>query len=48
MPMVKKRVMTGPDSVMVRAFASEARGAGSNPGCVILRTLTMVPVAAQH
>ena len=43
---------TGPDSVMVRAFASEAGGAGSNPGRVIPKTLKMVPVAtllgAQH
>ena len=42
----------GPDSVMVRAFASEAGGAGSNPGRVIPKTLKMVPVAtllgAQH
>ena len=37
---------TGPDSVMVRAFASEAGGAGSNPGRVIPKTLKMVPVAA--
>ena len=40
------------DSVMVRAFASEAEGAGSNPGRVIPKTLKMVPVAtllgAQH
>ena len=35
-----------PDSVMVRAFASEAGGAGSNPGRVIPKTLKMVPVAA--
>ena len=35
----------GPDSVMVRAFASEARGTGSNPGRVIPKTLKMVPVA---
>ena len=45
-------VLTGPDSVMVRAFASEAGGAGSNPGRVIPKTLKMVPVAtllgAQH
>ena len=44
--------MTGPDSVMVRAFSSEAGGAGSNPGRVIPKTLKMVPVAtllgAQH
>ena len=44
--------ITGPDSVMVRAFASEAGGAGSNPGRVIPKTLKMVPVAtllgAQH
>ena len=44
--------MFGPDSVMVRAFASEAGGAGSNPGRVIPKTLKMVPVAtllgAQH
>ena len=43
---------TGPDSVMVRASASEAGGAGSNPGRVIPKTLKMVPVAtllgAQH
>ena len=43
---------SGPDSVMVRAFASEAGGAGSNPGRVIPKTLKMVPVAtllgAQH
>ena len=42
----------GPDSVMVRASASEAGGAGSNPGRVIPKTLKMVPVAtllgAQH
>ena len=42
----------GPDSVMVRAFASEAGGAGSNLGHVIPKTLQMVPVAtllgAQH
>ena len=42
----------GPDSVIVRAFASEAGGAGSNPGRVIPKTLKMVPVAtllgAQH
>ena len=31
----ESRVLTGPDSVMVRAFASEAGGAGSNPGRVI-------------
>ena len=41
-----------PDSVMVRASASEAGGAGSNPGRVIPKTLKMVPVAtllgAQH
>ena len=46
------RSHTGPDSVMVRAFASEAGGAGSNPGRVIPKTLKMVPVAtllgAQH
>ena len=46
------RLMTGPDSVMVRALASEAGGAGSNPGRVIPKTLKMVPVAtllsAQH
>ena len=45
-------VITGPDSVMVRAFASEAGGASSNPGRVIPKTLKMVPVAtllgAQH
>ena len=45
-------IQTGPDSVMVRAFASEAGGAGSNPGRVIPKTLKMVPVAtllgAQH
>ena len=45
-------IHTGPDSVMVRAFASEAGGAGSNPGRVIPKTLIMVPVAtllgAQH
>ena len=45
-------VDTGPDSVMVRASASEAGGAGSNPGRVIPKTLKMVPVAtllgAQH
>ena len=44
--------ISGPDSVMVRAFASEAGGAGSNPGRVIPKTLKMVPVAtllgAQH
>ena len=44
--------LTGPDSVMVRAFASEAGGAGSNPGRVIPKTLKMVQVAtllgAQH
>ena len=46
------KIHTGPDSVMVRAFASEAGGAGSNPGRVIPKTLKMVPVAtllgAQH
>ena len=46
------QINTGPDSVMVRAFASEAGGAGSNPGRVIPKTLKMVPVAtllgAQH
>ena len=40
------------ESLMVRAFASEAGGAGSNPGRVIPKTLKMVPVAtllgAQH
>ena len=36
---------TGPDSVMVRALASEVGGAGSNPGRVIPKTLKMVPVA---
>ena len=45
-------LIIGPDSVMVRAFASEAGGAGSNPGRVIPKTLKMVPVAtllgAQH
>ena len=44
--------VTGPDSVMVRAYASEAGGAGSNPGRVIPKTLKMEPVAtllgAQH
>ena len=35
----ESRVLTGPDSVMVRAFASEAGGAGSNPGRVIPKTL---------
>ena len=48
----ESRVLTGPDSVMVRAFASEAGSAGSNPGRVIPKTLKMVPVAtllgAQH
>ena len=48
----ESRVLTGPDSVMVRAFASETGGAGSNPGRVIPKTLKMVPVAtllgAQH
>ena len=42
----------GPDSVMVRASASEAGGASSNLGRVIPKTLKMVPVAtllgAQH
>ena len=38
---------TGPDSVMVRAFASEAGGAGSNPGHIIPKTLKIVPVADQ-
>ena len=37
---------------MDRAFASEAGGAGSNPGRVIPKTLKIVPVAtllgAQH
>ena len=46
------KLTIGPDSVMVRAFASEAGGAGSNPGRVIPKTLKMVPVAtllgAQH
>ena len=50
--LVLKICITGPDIVMVRAFASEAGGAGSNPGCVIPKTLKMVPVAtllgAQH
>ena len=41
----ESRVLTGPDSIMVRAFASEAGGAGSNPGRVIPKTLKMVPVA---
>ena len=45
-------VYYGPDSVMVRASASEAGGVGSNPGRVIPKTLKMVPVAtllgAQH
>ena len=41
----ESRVLTGPDSVMVRAFASEAGGAGSYPGRVIPKTLKMVPVA---
>ena len=45
-------IMTGPDSVMVRASASEVGGVGSNPGRVIPKTLKMVPVAtllgAQH
>ena len=49
---VRTSHLTGPDSVMVRAFASEAGGAGSNPGRVIPKTLKMVPVAtllgAQH
>ena len=40
------------DRVMVRTFASEAGGSGSNPGCIIPKTLKMVPVAillgAQH
>ena len=49
---ILSHVMSGPDSVMVRAFASEAGGAGSNPGRVIPKTLKMVPVAtllgAQH
>ena len=43
---------TGPDSVMVRASASEAGGAGSNPVRVIPKTFKMIPVAtllgAQH
>ena len=43
---------TGPDRVMVRAFASETGGAGSNSGRVIPKKLKMVPVAtllgAQH
>ena len=46
------RYRSGHDSVMFRAFASEAGGAGSNPGRVIPKTLRMVPVAtllgAQH
>ena len=46
------KLFTGPDSVMVRAFASEAGGAGSNQGRIIPKTLKMVPVAtllgAQH
>ena len=45
-------LIPGPESVMVGAFASEAGGAGSNPGRVIPKTLKMVPVAtllgAQH
>ena len=40
------------DNNLVRAFASEAGGAGSNPGRVTPKTLKMVPVAtllgAQH
>ena len=48
----KMIIIIGPDSVMVRAFALEAGGAGSNPGRVIPKTLKMVPVAtllgAQH
>ena len=47
-----ERLISGPDSVMVRAFALEAGGAGSNPGRVIPKTLKMLPVAtllgAQH
>ena len=39
------QLKTGPDSVMVRAFASEEGGAGSYPGRVIPKTLKMVPVA---
>ena len=46
------RLLTGPDSVMVRAFALEAGGAGSNPGRIRSKRLKMVPVAtllgAQH
>ena len=48
----KSYTKAGPDSVMVRASASEAGGAGSNLGRVIPKTLKMVPVAtllgAQH
>ena len=51
-PIPGKPGVDRPDSVMVRAFASEAGGAGSNPGRVIPKTLKMVPVAtllgAQH
>ena len=42
---VKNSRVSAPDSVMVRASASEAGGAGSNPGRVITKTLKMVPVA---
>ena len=35
-------MLTGPDSVMVRAFASEAGVAGSNPGRVIPKTLKII------
>ena len=52
LPLTEQNRASGPDSVMVRAFASEAGGAGSNPGRVIPKTLKMVPVAtllgAQH
>ena len=48
----KSANLTGSDSVKVRAFASEAGGAGSNPDRVIPKTFKMVPVAtllgAQH
>ena len=48
----KQGIVFGPDSIMVRAFASEAGCAGSNPGRIIPKMLKMVPVAtllgAQH
>ena len=51
-PVGGEAVVTNDWCIMVSAFASEAGGAGSNPGRVIPKTLKMVPVAtllgAQH